>query len=322
MSEEFTGRAAGEAWDRNEPGACPVCGAPLPHEASLRGRDRLLGTPGEFEVRVCASCGTGATAPAVAEEDLGAYYGRGYGSHVEPSATAYAKLSAALKRAQVSALLRRPPFSQALGGAPAQALDVGCARGDLAAGLLARGWSVDGVEPSAAAAALASRRGVRVLGSTLAGASLSPGAYALVVLRHSLEHLPDPAADMLRVGDALAPGGRVVISLPNFSAWQRKRFAGRWFHLDLPRHRVHFTPRSLRMLVENARLSVRAQFTSTSLLGLPASVQYALLGRCLAPGGIGLRVAAALCCAVYPLTWMIDRASGERDTIHLVADCR
>ena len=161
-----------------------------------------------------------------------------------------------------------------------------------------------------------------MLGSTLAGASLSPGAYDVVVLRHSLEHLPDPAADMLRVGDALAPGGRVVISLPNFSAWQRKRFAGRWFHLDLPRHRVHFTPRSLRMLVENARLSVRAQFTSTSLLGLPASVQYALLGRCLAPGGIGLRVAAALCCAVYPLTWMIDRASGERDTIHLVADCR
>src|SRR5438045_9411064 len=122
MSEELTGRAAGEAWDRNEPGACPVCGAPLPRKASLRGRDRLLGTPGEFEVRVCARCGTGATSPAVAEEDLGAYYGRGYGSHVEPSGGAYAKLSAALKRAQLSALLRRPPFSPALGSAPPPAL--------------------------------------------------------------------------------------------------------------------------------------------------------------------------------------------------------
>jgi SAM-dependent methyltransferase len=304
---------------------CPVCGAQLPAQTAIRGPDRLLRTPGEFAVRVCTACGAGVTEPAVSEDDLGAYYGARYGSHAEPAGGAYAMLSAALKRAQVRALLRRPPFAQALTPTPeregpARALDVGCARGDLAAGLLTRGFRVDGIEPSGAAAQLACARGVRVLGPTLSRAPLEAGTYDVVVLRHSLEHLVDPATDMRRIGEALRAHGRVVISVPNFASWQRARFGSHWFHLDLPRHRVHFTPSSLRVLLEGAGLSVRAPFTTTSVLGLPASIQYALIGRCLAPRGLALRALAALCCLAFPLTWLLDRAGGEGDTIHMIAE--
>jgi SAM-dependent methyltransferase len=303
-----------------EPPTCPICGAELPREPAIRGVDRLLGTPGEYEVLVCAACGSGITSPFASEDELGAYYGSTYGSHGEPSGGVYARVFAALKRAQVARLLRRAPFSLALAQTHGRALDVGCARGDLAAGLIARGWSVDGLEPSAAAAELASGRGVRVLGQTLSRAPLAPQAYDLVVLRHSLEHLPDPLADMRRVAGALRAGGRVVISLPNFASWQRALFGSRWFHLDLPRHRVHFTPASLRSLLERSGLAVTAELTSTSVLGLPASVQYAIVGRCLAPGGLALRAAAAACVAVLPLTWLADRVGGERDTLHIVAE--
>jgi SAM-dependent methyltransferase len=311
---------------RNAPGthtalACPVCAARLPADAAIEGPDRLLRTHGVFDVRVCATCGSGVTSPLVREEDLDDYYVGSYGSYGEPSGGAYAAASAALKRAQVAALLRRPPFAQALAAVPGRALDVGCARGDLAAGLRSRGWSVDGVEPSPAAAALAAGRGVRVLGPTLTRAPIEAGAYDLVVMRHSLEHLPDPLSGVRALAGALSPRGVIVISLPNFASWQRGRFASRWFHLDLPRHRVHFTPSSLRTLLASAGLRVATEFTSTSVLGLPASLQYAVAGRCVAPAGVGLRAAAALCCAVFPLTWLIDGGGGGgRDTLHAVAE--
>src|SRR5204862_5797584 len=108
--------------------------------------------------------------------------------------------------------------------------------------------------------------------------------------------------DLRTLRGALRPAGRLVISLPNFSSWQRRRFASRWFHLDLPRHRVHFTAGSLQRALDSAGLAVSSQLTSTSVLGLPASVQYALVGRCLAPGGLRLRALAAICCGVFPLT--------------------
>jgi SAM-dependent methyltransferase len=298
---------------------CPACGAALPDLASIQGGDRLLGSPGLFEVRVCGVCGAGRTGPPLSEGELAEFYREGYASHEEGAPRLLAGVTRRLKRLQVRAILRRPPFSTVISGPPGRALDVGCGRGDLAGALLARGWRVAGIEPSGRAAAIAAGRGVEMAGATLATAQLAPGEYDLVIFRHSLEHLPEPLEDLRRVREALRPGGRVVISAPNFGSWQRRRFAANWFHLDLPRHRVHFTPASLAVALRRADLAVDAQFTSTSALGLPASLQYVLVRRCLAPGGLRLRLLAALCCAAFPATWLIDRSGGERDTLHLLA---
>lgn len=300
---------------------CPVCASPLPGGASLSGGDRLLGVPGSFEVRICQTCGTGATAPSVRGDDLAALYPTGYSSHEAGSSgpPALAAILGALKRAQIGLLLRGEPFAGALGAQPGRALDVGCGRGDLAAALIARGWRVDGVEPSQRASEIACARGVTIVGPTVEHAALTPGGYDLVVMRHSLEHMLDPVGDLGRVREALRPGGRLVISLPNFASWQRRCFGARWFHLDLPRHRVHFSPASLRLALAGAGLQTHMQLTSTSVLGLPASVQYAVAGRCLAAGGIRLRALAVVCCGLFPLTWLADRLGRERDTLHIVA---
>jgi 2-polyprenyl-3-methyl-5-hydroxy-6-metoxy-1,4-benzoquinol methylase len=257
--------------------------------------------------------------PVLSASELAGFYRRDYASHEVASRGILARLAGAAKRMQMRAVLRAAPFSAALGRQPGRALDVGCGRGDLAGALHARGWRVAGIEPSERAAAAAALRGVEIVGSTLDGATLRDGGYDLVVLRHSLEHVPDPLADLRRVRSALTPGGSVVISLPNFASWQRARFAPDWFHLDLPRHRVHFTAAALATALQGAGLAVRAQSTSTSALGLPASVQYALVHRCLARSGVRFRLGAAVCFALLPLTRLIDRAGGELDTLHVVA---
>jgi SAM-dependent methyltransferase len=297
--------------------ACLICGAALPDAPLLRGPDRLLGEPGEFELRVCPSCGSGNTGPPLTLGELASFYRGGYASHGEVRGL-LAPMMRALKKAQTAAMLGRPPFSRSLSRPPGRLLDVGCGRGDLAAALLARGWDVAGVEPSDRAAAIAERRGVEVLGATFETTELPPPEYDVVVFRHSLEHMSDPLESLRRAAGALRPGGVVVISLPNFSSWQRSRFADDWFHLDLPRHRVHFTTASLALALQRSGFVVADRLTTTSVLGLPASVQYAIVGRCLAPGGLRLRILAMLCCALFPLTWLLDRVGGEADTLHIV----
>jgi hypothetical protein len=73
---------------------------------------------------------------------------------------------------------------------------------------------------------------------------------------HVLEHVEDPADCLRRVSHWLAPGGFLVLAIPNFSSLQARVGGSRWFHLDVPRHRTHFTRRGLARLLTALDLRV------------------------------------------------------------------
>ena len=185
--------------------------------------------------------------------------------------------------------------------------------------LVEQGWNAVGVDPSEAACAVARTRGVDARQGTLADVALDAGGYDAAVFQHSLEHTNDASGDLAKIAAAIRPGGIVLITVPNFASWQRRRFGGRWFHLDVPRHRVHFTAAGLRKALRRAGLQVERINTSTSTVGLPATLQYALVGRCLFPGGLSLCIAAGLCVLALPLSRLADRLGGGGDQLHAVA---
>jgi len=299
--------------------ACLACAASLEHAPRLHGRDRLLGTPGEFAVAVCPACASGTTFPPLRPADLAALYPASYGPYSDAGGRLTAAISGLIRAVQGRLALRRFPLAPVVRRTPGRGLDVGCGRGDLAARLIGEGWSMAGVEPSPNACAAARARGVDAREGTLDAVELEQAAYDLVVFQHSLEHTTEPKRDVERVRAALAPGGIVVVTVPNFGCWQARRFRDRWFHLDLPRHRTHFTAGGLERVLERAGLRLVRLETSSSAVGLPATLQYALAGRCLFPGGLGLRVAAALCVAALPLARVADRIGGGGDQLHAVA---
>jgi hypothetical protein len=75
-----------------------------------------------------------------------------------------------------------------------------------------------------------------------------------VVLWHVLEHMPVPAATLERVRGWLAPRGVVLVAVPNLDSLQARLAGPKWFHLDLPRHRTHFTARGIRELLARTGL--------------------------------------------------------------------
>jgi SAM-dependent methyltransferase len=301
-----------------DPRRCPVCagslGAPL-----LSSPDRWQGTPGTFAIARCGTCGVGVTLPAaLTPAQLAAFYPSTYGAYGFPEGV-LGLCSALIRGLQARQALRTPPLGRLTGMLPGRLLDVGCGRGDLGVWLIRRGWTAVGVEPSPAACALARTRGVDARPGTLGEVELERESFDAVVFRQSLEHVSDPVADLSRAHDALRADGALIVSVPNFGCWQRRRFGGDWFHLDLPRHRFHFDVPALRGTLARAGFEDIETFTSSSTAGLPASIQYRLAGRCLFPAGLPLRIAAASCALALPLTWILARLAGGGDMLHAVA---
>ena len=298
---------------------CLACGAPVTGGHAFAAVDRLHGTAGEFTVVVCPTCGSGTTTPIAGAGDLSAYYPPSYGPYEDPTHRVIRLISRVIRHWQSRRGLSSFPVGALHSGGGGRGVDVGCGRGDLAAALIGAGWQMSGIEPSPDAAANARSRGVDVRVGTLADCELQPSAYDAAIFKHSLEHTVEPLADLQRIRGALRPGGLVAITVPNFGSWQARRLRSHWYHLDVPRHRTHFTRSGLTAVLERAGLEVVEVRTSTSTVGLPASIQYRVAGRCLFPDGLQLRVASGLCILMVPGAAAANRIGGGGDQLHVVA---
>jgi 2-polyprenyl-3-methyl-5-hydroxy-6-metoxy-1,4-benzoquinol methylase len=152
-------------------------------------------------------------------------------------------------------------------------LDVGAADGLLSRHLTDAGWRVTGIEsdPELAEAGRPSceRMVVTDLDRDLPDLDMT---FDAIVYGDVLEHLADPLRALRGLNRWLAPGGRVVISVPNVAhlAIRLSLLAGRFDYIDrgiLDRtHLRFFTDRSLRQLLAAAGLvSVRRTATAVPL---------------------------------------------------------
>lgn len=126
-------------------------------------------------------------------------------------------------------------------------LEIGCHDGHLLSLLAAAGLAVEGVEPSPFAVA-ARRRGLAVRQEFFHADVFAAGSFDLVVLRHVLEHVPEPAAMVADAARLLRPGGLLYVEVPNSLVSLEQRIYPE-FHVD---HLSYFTPASLRFLVERS----------------------------------------------------------------------
>src|SRR5436190_2018992 len=228
--------------------ACPACGGPL---APWRSVPAAEPPHAPVALRRCAACGTAVTdAPALAEiHDTGAYApGPPRGSRLA------APLLALFDRQRLSLL-------RGAGRTPGRLLDAGAGRGRFVAAARTAGWEATGIEPSARGVEAARTvYGVELTRAGIADAEIAPGSLDAVTLWHVLEHVDDPQAALERVRTWLRPGGLVLVGAPNLASLQARLGGARWFHLDVPRHRTHFTARGLERLLARTGLEpVRTQ---------------------------------------------------------------
>lgn len=136
------------------------------------------------------------------------------------------------------------------------ALEMGCGDGLMLDALRRKGWMVAGTERTEEMADVART----TLGLTVyvGGLDVIPAEkkFDLIILFQVLEHLNDPVTVIQQCAGLLAPGGKLIVAVPNSGGWQAKYSGAAWFHLDVPRHLFHFSPRSLEYALNLAGLTI------------------------------------------------------------------
>jgi SAM-dependent methyltransferase len=155
-------------------------------------------------------------------------------------------------------------------------LDVGCGDG-LFFDRLAEFGAVEGVEPDASLLSADSPHRERISVCPFDERFRPASRYDLIVMLDVLEHLPDAVAALRHARGLLAPGGRMVVTVPAFQ-WL-------WTHHDeLNRHYVRYTRGTLARVAAPAGLRVeksRYFFHWT----VPAKLAVRLRERLLGPSG-------------------------------------
>lgn len=221
--------------------ACPLCGDRL--------RARLLGgevcPPGGNPQRVflvrCQRCDFAYTAPRPGEEIVGSFYTSDYKPHQNPPASLAGEPNPSAGRlAAIDLRKGMLPFGDG------RMLDFGCGSGSYLLRMKKKGWTVTGVDASAAMAQNLTAKGWEVYFGSLPNTALKGRQFELITMWQSLEHVPDPVGVLQAAFDLLTPGGRLIVAVPALDSWNFASFGEDWLGVDFPLHLSHFTKKTLK----------------------------------------------------------------------------
>jgi SAM-dependent methyltransferase len=286
---------------------CPICGSD-----ALR---HLLTAPdyesnsGEYGIDECAECSVAFTNPRPLEQELPKLY-------AQRSSADFPHMGGFVRWLRDYAIdhyvSRQLSDLAASSEGTTTVLDYGCGDGALARGVLRfgrkhnRALHVTAVDFHQVAPPALIDAGPTVSYQVNAAWHRDPGRYDAIFLRHVLEHHPHPLRLLSNLINALRPGGRLYIEVPNRrSVWARifgRYYAGYY----LPRHLFHFDRDSLEGALRRAGFQeARVRLAHHPMIG--GSLRYLT--------GFGTGNTNLVGLAGYPLQIALDALFGHSTTL-------
>ena len=209
--------------------ACDLCGSTL-HAAVYQMPDRRYHLGELFTVVQCTACGLAFVNPrprfeAMAKYYPPDYYEKGFAQNPKYHHKRYAREAAYLREIEERS-------------GPGRLLDIGCANGDFPRFMAERGWTVEGVEVSAASSPI---RDFVVYSEPFPEIPVDTPSYDAVTAWAVLEHVHHPMDYFRKAASVLKPGGIFVFLVPNFDSLASRHL----FCEDVPRHLFFFTRRTV-----------------------------------------------------------------------------
>jgi SAM-dependent methyltransferase len=219
---------------------CRVCGS---------ARDSTFTVFNEFRIAQCKECGFVFVNPRPKEEELARLYGSQ--EHNKYAGEAYEPFE--YERPVLDKILRYVRRYVPSG----QLFEVGCGRGDLLKMALEEGYSVQGCD------LFGDRRpkipSITFHDGSLESVNLPSNSVDLVVIRNTLEHLFDPKKELAEIHRVLRSGAYIYLKVPNFHFEHGigcKLVCGKENAFEAPYHLNHFTPTSLKRLLDTSNFKL------------------------------------------------------------------
>ena len=231
---------------------CPICNG--------QGGRRFLSAPDRFHWRTkpydlfrCSDCSYVWLEDPPSPTDMSDHYGIDY----HKSIMAAGESSGARWSSQREAILKQRNSGTLL--------DLGCSSGGFLSSMSQESWKLFGIELDGAAAEKARCiSGASIFVGDVAAAPFPPESFDVITCFDVLEHVYSPRQVLIKVKELLKPGGIFFAVLPNIESWEARIFGSYWYGLELPRHISHFSPQSLRHIMNALGFKELTVFTSAT----------------------------------------------------------
>jgi 2-polyprenyl-3-methyl-5-hydroxy-6-metoxy-1,4-benzoquinol methylase len=232
---------------------CPLCGNSQ-ISSTLSVKDYSISQE-TFQLKKCNSCTFLFTTPVPNQDAIGRYYASDvYISHTDSNKGVIEQLyqlvrkrTLAGKRKLIASLTHREKGS---------ILDYGCGTGAFLNEMKSHGWKTDGIEPDAGARAKAEQLIGGDIGLPNELPNLTAQSYDAVTMWHVLEHVHDLNKTIQEVKRVLKPEGKLFVAVPNHQSFDAQHYGTYWAAYDVPRHLHHFSPETMKSLMERHGLKI------------------------------------------------------------------
>ncbi len=234
---------------------CPVCnGTALSKQLSAK--DYTVSQQ-LFDIWQCAQCSLRFTQEAPDPSSVGAFYqSDNYISHTDTNKGLVNKLYHFVRKTTLQR--KRVLIERATGVKKGVLLDIGAGTGAFAHAAQAGGWRVTALEPDSSTRQRAADLYGLALQDTQTLFQLPPASFDAITLWHVLEHVHELHAYIEQIKSLLKKDGRVLIAVPNYTSRDAAIYQQYWAAYDVPRHLYHFSPASVKTLLQAHGLQLLA----------------------------------------------------------------
>lgn len=226
---------------------CPVCKSEA-IKFVLKAMDHTVSHQ-SFAIWECADCRFRFTQDIPAISSIGQYYqSDNYISHSNTSKGIINRLYHSIRK--ITLKQKRRLLNSSTGLTSGSLLDIGAGTGAFASFMQSAGWRVTALEPDETARRIARETNrINLLPSDQLF-QLTTESFDSITLWHVLGHVHTLHEYIGQLKKILKPDGRLFIAVPNYTSYDALHYHSFWAAYDVPRHLYHFSPTSMKKLLQ------------------------------------------------------------------------
>jgi 2-polyprenyl-3-methyl-5-hydroxy-6-metoxy-1,4-benzoquinol methylase len=233
---------------------CPVCHSTQIQDA-FSAKDYTVSNE-MFTVVKCSSCTHMFTQHVATQNEIGKYYqSENYISHSDTQEGIVNKLYHAVRKRTLAG--KKNLLQNETGKQQGKILDIGCGTGAFLNTMKLAGWQSTGLEPDDTAR----KKATELYNITPLPSheifEMPLNTYDAITMWHVLEHVHQLHEYIGQLKNMLTANGRIFIAVPNYTSYDAQHYGAYWAAYDVPRHLYHFSPASMKNLVQQHGLTIK-----------------------------------------------------------------
>ena len=202
-----------------------------------------------FAIVECTACTLRFTQDVPNIDSIGPYYkSENYISHTNTSKGFINSLYQSVRKRTLKQ--KRKLIEKSTGLKTGNLLDVGSGTGAFASEMKQAGWQITGLEPDDDARKVAVQINNVELNNINLFYDLPENSFDAITMWHVLEHVHDLQGYITKLKSILKENGKLFIAVPNYTSKDAAIYQEHWAAYDVPRHLYHFSPQSMKILIE------------------------------------------------------------------------